>query len=94
MRAPETIALAVNQTGALADADGSPIFGGRYVVLFTGTLGSSPAVEIKDPAGNWHSVNSLGTDGAAVDLPSGRVRAHLAAGASGAYVYISRVPND
>lgn len=95
MRAQESVQLATAQTGALADT-GKPVQGGRYTILAHGTLGTGPAVEIQDPEGNWYPVTtSLTADTPqVVEMPSGRARAHLASGASGASVYAERVPTD
>ena len=91
--ATETVALAVNQTGALADA-GKNVLGGNYALICSGTLGATPTLQIKNPNGDWVSYTTAIAPGwANIPLPAGVVRINLAAGAAAAYVYASRIPD-
>lgn len=82
--------------GAPATVPAAAVSGGQYMVLAHGTLGTTPSVQIQDPFQNWYTVtNALAADTPQViTIPSGNVRVNLASGAAGAFVTISRIPEN
>jgi hypothetical protein len=107
MRAQEAVILAQNVTGAFTGAycptpdyrtftavASVEIEGGRYAILSAGTL-ATPLVQLLGPDGtSWVNIAIPVVAGpyATVDLPPGQVRCSLAAGATGAYLSLARIP--
>lgn len=87
----EALLLANNVTGAKT-VTGQLNLGGLYAIICSGTLGSSPQLNVQDQAGNWVLAATPSTTYATVYLPPGQVQLVLASGASGAYVTLARVP--
>ncbi len=88
----ENLKLAENVTGASV-VPAVSCQGGLYKLGASGTVGTSK-IEFQNANGDWVSagaaiVTVVGQD---IYLPPGNVRANLGSGASGAYVYLTRIP--
>lgn len=93
MRGTEALALAVNVTGD-STAGAKTCTGGLYKLASEGTVGTSK-IQFQNPNGGWVDAGAAIVTGVGQDiyLPPGMVRANLGGGtASGAYVYLIRVP--
>ena len=99
--ASEILVLADNVTGAANGPDAN-ILGGNYRILTDGTLGTTPKLQMQLPNGNYADTFTITAGGGGggggnspdnVYLPPGVVRVVLASGASGAYVYLARIPS-
>lgn len=97
--ATEIVTLADNLSGAQNGPD-AVIAGGNYRVLTDGTLGTGPKLQMQVPNGNYTDTFTITAGGGGggnspdnVYLPPGVVRVVLASGASGAYVYLARIPD-
>ena len=95
MRAPESVVLASNVTGAETSAYFG-IMGGTYAIMSVGTLGSAPVINMLGPdnATAIPAGTPLTTAPVIVQLPPGQVELVLASGASGAYVTLVRIPAE